>query len=56
MSFLEFNYSIMQAYDYVELHKRFGCRLQSSGSRTSGAMWCRASISAGAWRMCNSSG
>jgi tyrosyl-tRNA synthetase len=32
LSFLEFNYSIMQAYDYVELHKRYGCRLQSCGS------------------------
>jgi tyrosyl-tRNA synthetase len=32
MSFLEFNYSIMQAYDFVELYKRHGCRLQSSGS------------------------
>jgi tyrosyl-tRNA synthetase len=32
MSFLEFNYSLMQAYDYVELNKRFGCRLQSCGS------------------------
>jgi tyrosyl-tRNA synthetase len=32
LSFLEFNYSIMQAYDFVELYKRFGCRLQSSGS------------------------
>ena len=32
LSFLEFNYSIMQAYDFVELNKRFGCRLQSSGS------------------------
>ncbi len=32
MSFLEFNYSIMQAYDFVELSKRYGCRLQSSGS------------------------
>jgi len=32
LSFLEFNYSIMQAYDYVELYRRFGCRLQSSGS------------------------
>jgi tyrosyl-tRNA synthetase len=32
MSFLEFNYSILQAYDFVELYKRFGCRLQSSGS------------------------
>ena len=32
MSFLEFNYSVMQAYDFVELYKRYGCRLQSSGS------------------------
>jgi tyrosyl-tRNA synthetase len=32
MSFLEFNYSIMQAYDFVELSKRYGCKLQSSGS------------------------
>ncbi len=32
LSFLEFNYSIMQAFDFVELNKRFGCRLQSSGS------------------------
>lgn len=32
LSFLEFNYSIMQAYDYVELYKRYGCRLQSCGS------------------------
>jgi tyrosyl-tRNA synthetase len=32
LSFLEFNYSIMQAYDFVELNKRYGCRLQSSGS------------------------
>ena len=32
MSFLEFNYSIMQAFDFVELYKRFDCRLQSSGS------------------------
>ena len=32
LSFLEFNYSIMQAYDFVELYRRYGCRLQSSGS------------------------
>ncbi|HKB95863.1 MAG TPA: tyrosine--tRNA ligase [Rhizomicrobium sp.] len=32
LSFLEFNYSIMQAYDFVELYKRHGCKLQSSGS------------------------
>jgi tyrosyl-tRNA synthetase len=32
LSFLEFNYSLMQAYDFVELYKRYGCKLQSSGS------------------------
>jgi tyrosyl-tRNA synthetase len=32
LSFLEFNYSIMQAYDFLELYKRYGCRLQSAGS------------------------
>ncbi len=32
LSFLEFNYSLMQAYDFVELYRRYGCRLQSSGS------------------------
>ena len=32
LSFLEFNYSLMQSFDFVELYKRYGCRLQSSGS------------------------
>jgi len=32
MSFLEFNYMILQAYDFVELHKRYGCILQMGGS------------------------
>jgi tyrosyl-tRNA synthetase len=32
MSFLEFNYMILQAYDFVELHKRYGCALQMGGS------------------------
>jgi tyrosyl-tRNA synthetase len=32
LSFLEFNYSIMQAYDFEELYRRYGCRLQSAGS------------------------
>jgi tyrosyl-tRNA synthetase len=32
LSFLEFNYMILQAYDFVELHKRYGCRLQMGGS------------------------
>jgi tyrosyl-tRNA synthetase len=32
LSFLEFNYMILQAYDYVELSRRYGCRLQMGGS------------------------
>jgi tyrosyl-tRNA synthetase len=32
LSFLEFNYMILQAYDFVELHKRYGCLLQMGGS------------------------
>ncbi|WP_342362696.1 tyrosine--tRNA ligase [Terrarubrum flagellatum] len=32
MSFIEFNYMICQAYDFVELSKRVGCRLQMGGS------------------------
>jgi len=32
LSFLEFNYMILQAYDYVELNRRHGCRLQMGGS------------------------
>lgn len=32
LSFLEFNYMILQAYDFVELARRFGCRLQLGGS------------------------
>lgn len=32
LSFLEFNYMILQAYDFVELSQRYGCRLQMGGS------------------------
>ena len=32
LTFLEFNYMILQGYDFVELHKRFGCTLQLGGS------------------------
>jgi tyrosyl-tRNA synthetase len=32
MSFIEFNYMVLQAYDFVELHRRYGCRLQMGGS------------------------
>jgi len=32
LSFLEFNYMILQAYDFVELNRRYGTRLQMGGS------------------------
>jgi tyrosyl-tRNA synthetase len=32
LSFIEFNYMVLQAYDFVELYKRYGCRLQMGGS------------------------
>ncbi|MBW7835699.1 MAG: tyrosine--tRNA ligase [Sphingomonadales bacterium] len=32
LTFLEFNYMILQAYDFVELNRRFGCTVQFGGS------------------------
>jgi tyrosyl-tRNA synthetase len=32
MSFIEFNYMVLQAYDFVELARRYGCNLQMGGS------------------------
>lgn len=32
ISFTEFTYALLQAYDFLELHDRFGCRLQIGGS------------------------
>jgi tyrosyl-tRNA synthetase len=32
LTFLEFNYMLLQAYDFVELYRRIGCRLQMGGS------------------------
>ena len=32
MSFLEFNYMVLQAYDFLELSRRYGCRAQMGGS------------------------
>ena len=31
LSFLEFNYQVLQAYDFLELYRRYGCRLQMGG-------------------------
>jgi tyrosyl-tRNA synthetase len=32
LSFIEFNYMVLQAYDFLELARRYGCRLQMGGS------------------------
>ena len=32
LSFLEFNYMILQSYDFVELNRRYGCIMQMGGS------------------------
>jgi tyrosyl-tRNA synthetase len=32
LSFIEFNYMVLQAYDFLELHKRYHCCLQMGGS------------------------
>ena len=44
LSFLEFNYMILQAYDYVELNRIYGCRLQMGGSDQWGNIVSPASI------------
>jgi tyrosyl-tRNA synthetase len=31
LSFVEFNYQLLQSYDFLELYRRFGCRLQIGG-------------------------
>ncbi|MDR3138638.1 MAG: tyrosine--tRNA ligase [Treponema sp.] len=31
LSFIEFNYQILQSYDFLELYRRYGCRLQIGG-------------------------
>jgi tyrosyl-tRNA synthetase len=36
LSFLEFNYMLMQAVDFLELHRREGCALQMGGSTSGG--------------------
>lgn len=32
LTFLEFNYMLMQAYDFLELYRRYGCRIQLGGN------------------------
>ncbi len=40
LTFLEFNYMVMQAYDFLELSRRFDCRLQMGGSDQWGNIVC----------------
>ncbi len=40
LTFLEFNYMVMQAYDFLELARRHGCRLQMGGSDQWGNIVC----------------
>ena len=40
LSFLEFNYMILQAYDFLELGRRYDCRLQMGGSDQWGNIVC----------------
>ena len=40
LSFLEFNYMVLQAYDFVELGRRHGCSLQMGGSDQWGNIVC----------------
>ena len=49
LSFLEFNYMILQAYDFVELAQALRLQCCRWAARTSGATSSTASISAGAW-------
>ena len=45
LSFLEFNYMLLQAYDFLELYRREGVELQLGGRRTSGVILSAASSS-----------
>ena len=53
LTFLEFNYMILQAYDFVELAKRYDCVLQMGGSDQWGQHRQRGSSSAAAPPACN---
>ena len=56
LSFLEFNYPILQAYDFVELARRYRLRGCRSAAPTNGATSSPGSSSAGAWTGARCSG
>jgi tyrosyl-tRNA synthetase len=41
ISFTEFSYPLLQAYDYLVLHDRYKCMLQLGGQRSVGKYRCR---------------
>jgi tyrosyl-tRNA synthetase len=55
MSFLEFNYMLLQSFDFLELHRRHGVVLQMGGA-TSGATSSWAPTWCGGWRARRPSG
>ena len=54
LSFIEFNYMILQAYDFVELARRYGCNTCKWAAPTNGATSSPELISAAAWAHPNS--
>ena len=48
LSFIEFNYMVLQAYDFLELSRRYDCRLQMGGSDQWGNIVAGV-VSSGAW-------
>lgn len=39
LTFLEFNYMLMQSYDFLELFRRYGCRVEMGGDDVFGVAW-----------------
>ena len=53
LSFLEFTYMLMQSYDFLELFKKYGCRLEMGGNdQWSNMLWRRGSDSPQGARKC----
>ena len=50
ISYTEFSYMLLQAYDFLELHRRHGCRHADAARPISGATSSRASTWSGGWR------
>ena len=49
LSFLEFNYMIMQSYDFYHLYQNYGCNMQFGGDDQWSTCWAAPSLSAKSW-------